>query len=140
MRRPTRQLFARSSVGVLSLLAVIALGGGCRPKPVKRPTPERVREILAKGAPFSANSFYACIRNGYAQGLPLKQIQVDCETKLAIDDGKGFGAAGGDVVAVASGGKNVFDPGSVSGACNSGNPNVAAGPDGHGRVMKNYLD
>jgi hypothetical protein len=100
-----------------------------------------VREILARGAPYSESSFYACLLNGYEQGLPLAQIQKDCETKLAIDDGKGFGpASAGDLLGSFGKNSTYFDPASVSGACHSGDGRVSAGPDGRGRTIMNYKD
>jgi hypothetical protein len=121
------------------LVSLLALGACARA--TQRPSAQKVREILAKGGPFAEGSFYTCLLNGYEQGLPLKQIQKDCETKLAIDDGKDSAPR---QLAISSRGfgrqSTYFDPAKVTAACHSGDARIAGGPDGHGRVIKNYLD
>lgn len=140
MPRSPSYFVARHCRSAAALLALLALGSACA-RPTKRPPPERVREILAKGSPYSESSFYACLLNGYEQGLPLKQIQKDCETKLAIDDGRGFGpAAAGELLGEFAKAGTYFDPGKVTAACHTGDGRVAGGPDARGRVIKNYLD
>lgn len=123
----------------LTAISTLAIAMACA-RPTKRPSPQQVREILAKGHPLSESSFYACLINGYEQGLPLKQIQDECETKLAMDDKKGFGPGGADIPPSLAQPNNWYDPTTVTGACNSGDPNLAKGPDGSGRIQWNYQD
>lgn len=131
---------AFKAIGALSLTAIgVFILATCGRNP-RRPTSQQVREILARGAPFSENSFYACLLNGYEQGLPLKQVQAECETKLGIDNQKGFGPSGRDIVGSFGRTDTWFDPASVTASCNSGDPRVANGPDGRARTMKNYAD
>jgi hypothetical protein len=118
--------------------ALIALAGCGRNPP--RPSPQKVLEILAKRVPFAKNSFYTCLLNGYAQGLPFKQIQADCENKLGYADQKGFGR--GDLLGDFGRKNNAFDPSKVSGACNAGDPGLGKGSvvDGVGNTQWNYAD
>ena len=140
MLRSSPHPVAWHSRRVSLLVSLLALGPACA-RTTQRPSAQKVREILAKGGPFAEGSFYACLLNGYEQGLPLKQIQKDCETKLAIDDGKGFGpTTAGDLLGGFGRQSTYFDPAKVTAACHSGDARVAGGPDGHGRVIKNYLD
>jgi hypothetical protein len=113
-------------------IALLAAGPACGRAP-KSPPSRKVLEVLARGAPFSESSFYACILNGYAQGLPLKQIEDECETKLLTDDQKGFGV--GDIVGPFGHQTGSYDPASVTAACHSGDPRLAAGDLGHGRMV-----
>ena len=88
--------------------------------------------ILARVGKFAEGSFYACMLNGYMQGLPLHQVSDECASKLMEDDGKGFGGPLGNI-----GRQEIFDPGKVSLACNAGDPRVSQPPGqalvpGHG--------
>src|SRR5262245_32018506 len=93
-----------------------------------RPSSQKVQDILARSAPVSENSFYACLLTYYLQGLPLKQIQELCETKLGLDDKKGFGERGADFGPFTQPSR-WFDPGSVTAACHPGKAGIAAGTD-----------
>lgn len=118
--------FIRPSTGLLSIVYLslaIALSG-CGPQNPSQPatptpTPKSkidlVNAALAKGGKLAANTFYACVANGYIQGLPRTQIFDQCSTKLLEDNDKGFGGPMGDI-------KNgeMFDPGKIVGACNPG--------------------
>jgi hypothetical protein len=72
---------------VCLISAVIAVAWA---RPPARPDSRKVREILARGTPWADNTFYACLVSYYAQGLPFKQIQAGCETKLGYGDQKGW--------------------------------------------------
>lgn len=82
--------------------------------------------------PNLADSFYACILNGLAQHLPLKQIQDECEIKLLFEGRKGT------VVGVErtppTGGlpgtrdPSNYDPATVSAKCSAGDPGIAGKP------------
>ena len=93
------------------------------PRPTKPPTAAQVSAILQRGAPWAEDTFYACLLNGLAQGLPFKQIQDDCETKLTFQDKGGFGK--GDILGPFARGGKPFDPASLSGSCHTGDPRIA---------------
>ena len=132
------------SCGVIefSLLTAALSVLGCGRPPV-RPSNQQVTAILAKGAPFSQDFFYECVLNEYAQGIPLKQIQEDCEIKLAENDKKGFGNE--DLFGPFARNSAWFDPAKVTAACNAGDPKRAAGKgksvvDGAGNIQYNFWD
>src|SRR5688572_30178658 len=78
--------------------------------------------------PNLADSFYACLLNGLAQHLPLKQIQDECEIKLLLEGEKGT------VVGVErtppTGGlpgahdPSNYDPSTVSAKCSAGEAGI----------------
>jgi len=125
-----------------SLLTAALSVSGCGRPPV-RPSNQQVTAILAKGAPFSQDFFYECVLNEYAQGIPLKQIQEDCEIKLSENDKKGFGKE--DLFGPFVRNSAWFDPAKVTAACNAGDPRRAAGKDksvvdGAGDIQFNFWD
>ncbi len=113
---------------ILSSPAVLLLAAlGCTRKPPVTSVAVRAHNqklaqanaVLARGGKLAEGSFYACMLNGYMQGLPLHQVSDECATQLKEDDGKGFGGPLGDI-----GHQEMFDPTKVSLSCNSGDPTV----------------
>jgi hypothetical protein len=84
-----------------------------------------VNKALAQGGGFLRDAFYACLLNGYYQGLPLNQIKKECETKLLNPDkGIDFGPFN-DVI---GGNTKPYDPAkAVTANCAAGDPRRAAG-------------
>jgi len=80
---------------------------------------KRTQAILSKNGQIAADSLYSCILNEFQQGIPVKQAQTDCQTKLLDDDKKGFGGQFGNVGPDAT---KYFDPAKIVAACNSGDP------------------
>jgi hypothetical protein len=107
----------------LASFVLLTLVASCGRNP-PRPGPQQVRDILARGGPFAESSFHACLLTYYAQGLPLKQVQEMCETKLSYDDKNGFGDRGNLLGEFARQSK-WFDPNTITAACNSGSSGVA---------------
>jgi len=117
----------------LGLFIVMFAFVGC-PKPQPAPSQKTVRAngVLTRVGKLAEDSYYACMVNGYLQGLPLAQIYEDCATKLLDDDKNGFGS--GPLGEITAGRSDFFNPASISGACgNSGDPTISQGP-GYGRV------
>ncbi len=86
-----------------------------------------VLRLLQSRGPL-ADAFYACLLNGLAQGLSLKQIQDECETKLTLD-GKGGLKPGRPDAGFSPAGRSStdYDPASITAKCAAGNPRVAQG-------------
>jgi hypothetical protein len=104
--------------GVLIVTTMIITG--CQPNP--QPPQQiynSVSQELQKTGKFAEDTFYACLMNGLAQSLPLAQVSDDCATQLVGPDGK---SPGGTVSF--PGGRPVFDPAQLTGACGSSNPEL----------------
>ena len=109
--------FYRTASTLIVLLVVAACGG-------RLPSPSRkiaqADAVRAKVGKLAEDSFYACLLDGYSQGLSIAQVQEECATKLIEDDKKGFGGPLGEITGRS---QSFFDPASVSAACgNSGDP------------------
>lgn len=126
------------------LVLIIALMylSGCNPQSgsnLSTPTPtpsqktklDLVNDALIKGGKLAENTFYACMVNGYMQGLSRDKIFDQCATKLIEDSDKGFGGPMGNI-----GNNEVFDPNTIVSACNSGDP-TRGQTSGYG-VKPNY--
>jgi hypothetical protein len=84
--------------------------------------------VLSKGGQVAEDSFYSCVLNGYALGLSLAQAREECTLRLLEDEKKGFGGGIGDLPL---GSEAFFDPASVSGACNTGDPTLGQTSGSH---------
>lgn len=81
------------------------------------------------GSPLE-DTYYACLLNGLAQGLSLDQIREDCAIEAIDLSSKGFGDTqlpGAPSTYPHRQDPEPFDPTTVTMACNSGDPAVAAG-------------
>ncbi|MFY9489027.1 MAG: hypothetical protein WAP35_10095 [Solirubrobacterales bacterium] len=91
---------------------------------------DRVELTLDRHGKLAQDSYYNCLLNGHAQGLPLNQIIEECSTKLLEDADAGFGGPLGDIGRDT---ESYFDPASVQASCSSGDP-TRAGATGVGQV------
>lgn len=104
-------------VGIFIIATMLVTA--CKPNPQKvlKQRYTSVSQTLQQTGKFAEDTFYACLINGLAQGLPLTQVSDDCATQLIGPDGSNPG--GGFSF---PGGGSPFDPASVSANCSSGDP------------------
>ena len=106
-------------VGILILVTMIVTA--CKPNPQKvlKQRYTSVSQTLQQTGKFAEDTFYACLMNGLAQGLPLTQVSDDCATQLIGPDGRnpseGFSFPGGG---------SPFDPAQITSACSIGDPTL----------------
>ena len=75
--------------------------------------------LTAAGRP-AYDLLYACLLEYYQQGIPLS-VAVDLCSPKVVDTGEqGFGGPFGNI-----GGGNIFDPGTITASCSSGDPTRA---------------
>lgn len=86
---------------------------------------------------LAEDTFYACLLNGYMQGLPMKTIQDQCATKLEKVGEQGFGGPFGDI---GPGNEKFFDPAQVTASCRAGDSRRAAGSGGKESGKQPYPD
>ena len=119
-----REAFMKNiSAAVLSVFLILTMAGCARQSALQKA--QAVNNALAQGGGFLRDAFYACLLNGYYQGLSLSQIKKDCETKL-LNPNKGIDLGPfGDVTGA---GSKPFDPArAVTANCAAGDPRRAAG-------------
>lgn len=109
-----------AAFGVFLVLTIAGCG-----RPSAQQKAQALNNALAQGGGFLRDPFYACLLNGYYQGLPLAQIKKDCETKLLNPD-KGIDLGPfGDLIGTST---KPFDPATaVTANCRAGDPRRAAG-------------
>ncbi len=114
----------------LLLLCAVVAGALLPSLTSAAPSGKQVVQLLQSRGPL-ANAFYACLLNGLAQGLPLQQIEEDCEPKLTYDGQGGLGRPqpGGGI---GSPGRSdsQYDPASISAKCSAGDPGRSKGSGG----------
>jgi hypothetical protein len=127
----------RVRIGTVGLVLVGLTVPGCGPPSYQKAARQRHAEavnVLSAGGPL-ADSYYACLLNGLAQGLPLSQIKDECAIKLLDEAAKELGAdvpadgvPGGDIPA-GRGSDEPFDPTKITASCHSGDPGISSGRD-----------
>lgn len=119
--------FSKNSfAAVAAVLILMPLLGCTQLKPIKSAIKTHnhklvlANNVLTKVGKLAEDSFYACMVDGYLQGLSLDQVSDQCATKLLEDDGKGFGGPFGNI-----GHQDMFDPNKITASCASGDPTRA---------------
>lgn len=114
MNKPTGP--TRPFTACLLLTLTLALQGCAMLQDIRLQS--ALRHRLDAFGPSAEHSFYACLANGLAQGLPIKQVSDACAHKLLdAPEGGGVGGIPGPI-----GGHDPFDPGSVQANCAAGDP------------------
>jgi hypothetical protein len=102
-----------STLGIVAALSAF----GCAIPSTPNQRLVRANTILTRVGIFAEDTFYACLLNGYMQGLPMKTIQDQCATKLEKVGEQGFGGPFGDI---GPANEKFFDPAKVTASCNTG--------------------
>lgn len=105
-------------IGLIILATLTVIGCKLTPQKAQKIRYTQVTQTLQQLGKYGQNTFYACLMNGLAQGLPLTQVSDDCAIQLTAPDGSnpsgGFNFPNGG---------SPFDPASVSANCAAGDPN-----------------
>lgn len=107
------------------------------PGPAHNGTLSKLADILASGGQPAQDALISCLLN-YDQGLPvnyrgqgllLGPATDECSVKLVEAGEQGFGGFPNEPSGPAGsfGGGNLFDPGTITASCNSGDPGRASG-------------
>lgn len=75
--------------------------------------------LLALRNPIAESSYMACVQNGVQQGMSPQKAVEACSTKLVEDADQGLG---GDTIAGFGDAASSFNPGTITSACASGDP------------------
>jgi hypothetical protein len=110
-----RYLLAMLSLGALAIGVVTPAQGG--------PNSKAIGVLMTKDGKF-ARDYYACLLNGYMQGLSIQQINRECEIKMTNAEPPVDTTPFGDVF----GGGKMFDPATaVTANCSPGDARISAG-------------
>ncbi len=100
------------------------------PTPTLTPTPfvdsahnqmlARLSDVLTETGKPAQDLLFACLMNYDQQSIPLSVARDKCVTEVLEADDKGFGGPFGDI-----GNEDIFDPGTITAKCSSGDPTRA---------------
>lgn len=106
-------------VGILILVTMTLTACKTYPQKVQKHRYTSVSQTLQQTGKFAEDTFYACLMNGLAQGLPLTQVSDSCATELIGPDGSNPGGG----FSLPSGG-SPFDPAQITSACSISDPTL----------------